>query len=153
VPPREVTRRIETTQKRVKELEKKIEELQLKGSSATNGASAQNIREVNGIKVMVHQVEHADAKLLRGLADRYRDQLQSGVVAIGGPTEDGKALVLVAATKDLVAKGLHAGNLVREMAQIIGGSGGGKPDMAQAGGTLPAHLPQAFEKLYELVKV
>ena len=76
----------------------------------------------------------------------------AGVVALGGETEDGKALILVAATKDLVAKGFKAGDAIREMAKEVGGSGGGKPDMAQAGGTDPAKIPAAFDRLFQLVK-
>jgi alanyl-tRNA synthetase len=73
------------------------------------------------------------------------------VIAIGGE-KDGKALILVAATKDVVARGISAGDLVREMAKEVGGKGGGKADMAQAGGPDATRLPQALEKLYELVK-
>jgi alanyl-tRNA synthetase len=96
-------------------------------------------------------VDPADPKVYRGLADQLRDRLKSGVVAIGGE-KDGKALILVAATKDVVGRGLHAGDLIREMAREVGGTGGGKPDMAQAGGADPSRIPAAFDRLYELVK-
>ncbi|MBK7860419.1 MAG: alanine--tRNA ligase [Archangiaceae bacterium] len=152
-PRSEITRRIEGAQKRIKELEKKLEELQLKGSSVKGGGDGENVREVNGIKVLTQQMDSADAGLMRKLADKYRDQLKSGVVGLGGTTADGKALVLVAATKDLVEKGLKAGDLVKAIAVDIGGSGGGKPDMAQAGGPDPSKIPQALQHLYELVKV
>ena len=133
------------------DLAKKLEEVQLKGSAAkTNG---EQVREVNGIKVLTHLMDSGDAGLMRKLADRYRDQLKSGVVGLGAVTADGKALILVAATKDLVEKGLKAGDLVKQLAATLGGSGGGKPDMAQAGGPDAAKLPQALERLYELVKV
>ena len=90
-------------------------------------------------------------KIFRGLADQLRDQLQSGVVAIGGE-KDGKALILVAATKDMVARGIKRGDLIREMAKEVGGKGGGKPDMAQAGGADPSRIAAALDKLYELVE-
>jgi alanyl-tRNA synthetase len=150
VPRKDLSKRIEGTLKRVKELEKKVEDLQVKGSASAS--SGQDVREVNGVKVLTHRVDPADAKVFRGLADRYRDQLQSGVVGLGGTTADGKALVLVAATKDLVEKGYRAGDMVKELAQMIGGTGGGKPDMAQAGGPDVAGIPQALERLYELVR-
>jgi alanyl-tRNA synthetase len=150
VPRRELSRRIEGTLKRVKELEKKVEELQVKGSAASS--ASQEVREVNGVKVLTHRVDPADAKVFRGLADRYRDQLKSGVIGLGGETADGKALVLVAATKDLVEKGYKAGDMVKELATVIGGTGGGKPDMAQAGGPDVARISQALERLYELVR-
>ncbi|MEW5742961.1 MAG: alanine--tRNA ligase [Myxococcota bacterium] len=149
--PAELPARIESSQKRVKELEKQLEELKLNATSGA-GKAAENVQDVNGIKVLTQRVDPADANLLRQLADRYKDQLKSGVVGLGGRTEDGKAIVLVAATKDLVDKGFKAGDAVRVMAQELGGKGGGKAEMAQAGGADPAKIPQAFQKLLEHVR-
>ncbi|MFT3842486.1 MAG: alanine--tRNA ligase [Myxococcaceae bacterium] len=151
-PPKELPKRIETAQKRIKELEKKIEDVQLKAQSGS-GKASESVREVNGIKVLTQLVDGADANVLRGLVDRYRDQLQSGVVGLGTSTADGKALIVVGATKDLVAKGFKSGDAVREMSAVVGGKGGGKPDFAQAGGPDPSKLNAALERLYELVKV
>jgi alanyl-tRNA synthetase len=89
-----------------------------------------------------------DARTLRELADKLRDKLGSGVVALGAEV-DGKAVLLVAVTKDLTGK-LKAGDLVREAAKLIGGAGGGKPDLAQAGGPDPAGLAAALEKVQAL---
>ncbi|HXX32558.1 MAG TPA: DHHA1 domain-containing protein, partial [Myxococcaceae bacterium] len=143
--PKELVRRVEATQKRVKELEREVEEATLRASSGSGDVLAQ-VREVNGIKVLATRVEPADAKRFRGLADQYRDRLRSGVVVVWGE-KDGKGLVLVAATKDLVEKGLSAGELVREVAREAGGAGGGKADLAQAGGGDPALLARAVERL------
>lgn len=74
------------------------------------------------------------------------------MVGLGGATADGKAIVLVAATKDLVDKGFKSGDAIKAMAAELGGKGGGKPDLAQAGGTDPSKLPQAFEKLIAHVR-
>jgi len=150
--PRELTARIEATQKRMKELEKKAEEAVLRASTGGAGGAdpLSQVQEVNGVKVIATRVDPADAKVFRTLADQLRDKLQSGIVAIGGE-KDGKALILVAATRDMAARGLKAGDLVGEMAKEIGGRGGGKPDLAQAGGTEPANLARAFERLIELV--
>ena len=148
--PPDLPKRIETNQKRVKELEKKIEEVQLKAASAST--DAESVQDVNGIKVLTHRVDGADANLLKQLADKYRDKLHSGVVGLGGATADGKAIILVAATKDLVEKGFKSGDAVKVMAAELGGKGGGRADMAQAGGTDPSKLPQAFEKLLAHVK-
>ena len=109
--PKELVKRVEATQKRLKELEREVETVSLQASAGTADAFSQ-VREVNGIKVLATRVEPADAKRYRGLADQYRDRLKSGVVVVWGE-KDGKGLVLVAATKDLVAKGLSAGDLVR----------------------------------------
>ncbi|WP_224243945.1 alanine--tRNA ligase [Hyalangium gracile] len=149
--PKELVKRVEATQKRVKELEKKVEEVAVKAQSASSKDLLDQAREVNGIKVLATRVDPADDKAYRGLADQLRDRIRSGVIAIGGE-KDGKALILVAATKDLVAKGFSAGDFVREMAKEVGGKGGGKPDMAQAGGPDASKLPAALDKLYELVK-
>jgi alanyl-tRNA synthetase len=149
--PKELSKRVEATQKRVKELEKKIEEVAVKAQTASSKDLLDQAREVNGMKVLATRVDPADDKVFRGLADQLRDRIHSGVIAIGGE-KDGKALILVAATKDVVARGISAGDLVREMAKEVGGKGGGKADMAQAGGPDATRLPQALEKLYELVK-
>ncbi|MDP3234631.1 MAG: alanine--tRNA ligase [Myxococcales bacterium] len=148
--PRDLPKRIEANQKRVKELEKKLEEVQLRAASASS--DAESVQDVNGIKVLTHRVDGADANLLKQLADKYRDKLQSGVVGLGGATADGKAIILVAATKDLVDKGFKSGDAIKMMAIEVGGKGGGKPEMAQAGGTDPSKLPQAFEKLIAHVR-
>jgi alanyl-tRNA synthetase len=148
--PKELVARVEATQKKLKELERKAEEAAVRVRST--GTDVRQAREVNGIRVLTTQVEPADAKVYRSLADRLRDEIQSGVVAIGGG-KDGKALILVAATPDLVARGLSAVDLIRELAQEIGGSGGGRADLAQAGGGNPSKIPQALERVYELVKL
>ena len=143
--PKELVKRVEATQKRVKELEREVETVALQASAGPTDVLSQ-VREVNGIKVLATRVDPADAKRFRGLADQYRDRLRSGVVVVWGE-KDGKGLVLVAATKDLVEKGLSAGDLVREVARETGGAGGGKADLAQAGGGDPALLPRAVERL------
>jgi alanyl-tRNA synthetase len=143
--PKELVKRAEATQKRLKELEREVEKVGLQTSSSSTDALSQ-VREVNGIKVLATRVDPADAKRYRGLADQYRDRLKSGVVVVWGE-KDGKGLVLVAATKDLVAKGLSAGDMVREVARETGGAGGGKADLAQAGGGDPLLLAAAVEHL------
>ena len=91
----------------------------------------------------------ADPKGLRELSDTLKDRLGSGIIVLG--TEmDGKATLLVAVTKDLTGR-YKAGEIIKGLAPIIGGSGGGKPELAQAGGSKPEKLDEALEKLYELV--
>jgi alanyl-tRNA synthetase len=145
----EVALKIEATQRRVKELERALEEARAEVSSARSGDLASQAREVNGVKVLAARVE-GDGKALRDLADRLRDRLGRGVVALGSEQE-GKAVLLVAVTKDLVGR-VKAGDLVREAAKLVGGSGGGRPDLAQAGGGNPAGLDAALAKVSELVK-
>ncbi|MFN0062002.1 MAG: alanine--tRNA ligase [Myxococcaceae bacterium] len=148
--PREVSQRIESLQKRVKELERKAEEAAVRGAVGTGQDVLAQARDINGLKVLALRVDPADARVFRELADRFRTQLKSGVVAIGGE-KDGKVLLLVAATADAVARGFNAGALVRELAKEVNGSGGGKADLAQAGGSEPSKLPAALDKFYALV--
>ncbi len=149
--PKELSARIEATQKRMKELERKAEQAAVRATTGAAQDPLELAREVNGVKVLTTRVDPADPAVFRTLADQLRDRMRSGVVAIGGE-KDGKALILVAATPDVVARGIRAGDLVREMAGVVGGKGGGKPDMAQAGGSEPAKISAAFDKLIELVE-
>jgi len=144
----EVSQKIEQAQRRLKELEKALLEARGQVAAARSGDLLALAREVNGVKVLVSRVE-GDGKQLRDLADKLRDKLGSGVVALGSEQE-GKAVLLVAVTKDLTGR-LRAGELVKEAARLVGGSGGGKPDLAQAGGPDPAGLDRALARVAELV--
>jgi alanyl-tRNA synthetase len=145
----EVAQKIEATQRRVKELERALDEAKGKVAAAQSGDLAAQAADVNGAKVLAARVQ-GDGKALRELADKLRDKLARGVVALGSE-QDGKAILLVAVTKDLVAK-VKAGDLVREAAKLVGGSGGGKPDLAQAGGSDPSGLDAALEKVKALAR-
>jgi alanyl-tRNA synthetase len=107
------------------------------------------VKEVKGIKVLAAAVGESDPKRLREMTDGLKDKLKSGIIVLGGK-EEGKVSLIIVVTKDLT-KQYHAGNLIKEIAQIVGGSGGGRPDMAQAGGTKPEKLTEALNKIYELV--
>ncbi|HCF60397.1 MAG TPA: alanine--tRNA ligase [Myxococcales bacterium] len=140
---------LEKLQGNLKALEKELDRIKKQGSTAGAGDLAEKARDVNGIKVVTARIDPADVDAFRGLADKLRDKLKTALVAFGGE-KDGKAVLLVAATPDVVAKGLKAGDVVREIAKEVGGRGGGKPDMAQAGGPDPSKIEQALEKVYEL---
>jgi alanyl-tRNA synthetase len=107
-------------------------------------------KEINGVKVLAMEIP-GDANTLRDEADRLRDQLGSGLVVLGSRST-GAVLVIAATTKDLAGKRVHAGNIVRELARMVGGGGGGRPDMAQAGGPNVDALPDALERVYTLVQ-
>jgi alanyl-tRNA synthetase len=106
-------------------------------------------RDIDGFKVL-SVVTEGDRDALRAMADKLRDQLQSGVVVLGAADGD-KVVLLAAVTKDLAGKRIHAGKLIGKVAQIVGGRGGGRPDFAQAGGTDPSQLNHALEQVYTLV--
>jgi alanyl-tRNA synthetase len=86
---------------------------------------------------------------MRELADKFRDKLKSGIVVLGS-TAESKALLVVVVTKDLTSR-YHAGNIIKQISSIIGGSGGGRPDMAQAGGNMPEKLDEALAKAYDII--
>src|SRR5690606_32761938 len=106
-------------------------------------------REIGGIKVLAQRVEQVDGKVLRELADRLRDRIGSGVVVLGG-TDGEKVQLLAAVTKDLKGR-VDAGAIIRQIAPIVGGGGGGRPDFAQAGGKDPAKLDEALSRVYEIL--
>ncbi len=134
---------------RQREMQREIEALQGQLNAARSGDLLADVREVNGVKVLAVTVEVDDPKKLRELADTLKDRLGSGVVALGCE-KDGKANLLVAVTKDLAGR-IKAGDIVRQLAPVIGGSGGGKPELAQAGGSQPDKLAEALNKVYGLI--
>ena len=139
------TRKILT---QLKDKERELEELKLKmaGGSAVDAT----VKMVAGIQVHVQRIDGLDVNGMRALADQLRDKLKSGVVALGA-ANDGKVSLLVIVTKDLIDR-LKAGDLIKEMAAEVGGTGGGRPEMAQAGGKDPARLDGALEKVFGLVE-
>jgi len=142
---KKVTRLLEMT----KDLEKQLQ--QVKTVRATQGLDEllSKIRKINSIQVLSARVETDNAKSLRDLGDRLRDKMGSGVVVIGSRAGS-KALLLVLVTKDLTDR-LHAGNMIKQVAKMIGGGGGGSPEMAQAGGPKPKRLEEALEAVYDII--
>jgi alanyl-tRNA synthetase len=106
-------------------------------------------RQVNGVTVLATKVEGLDDKGLRDMADKLRDRIKSGVVVLAASQGD-KAMLLATVTKDLVGK-YHAGDIIKRLAPIVGGGGGGRPDFAQAGGKDPTKLDAAIAAAYEVV--
>ena len=133
----------------LKDKERELEELKLK--MASGSAVESTAKTIAGIQVHVQRTDGLDVNGMRALADQLRDKLKSGVVALGAATGDGKVSLLVVVTKDLIGK-LKAGDLIKEMAVEVGGTGGGRPEMAQAGGKDPAKLDAALEKVFGLVE-
>ena len=147
--PESVVPRIEKLIADYKAGEKKVEQLKASMASQTAAASVADIRTVNGIKVMAQKVSVDSPAALRDMADRFKDSIKSGIVVLGAES-GGKALLIVGVTKDLTGQ-YKAGNIIKVVAAITGGSGGGRPDMAQAGGSQPEKLDEALEKAYAIV--
>lgn len=133
----------------LKDKERELEELKLKMAGGSTAAST--AKTVAGVSVHVQRTDGLDVNGMRALADQLRDKLKSGVIALGAATGDGKVSLLVVVTKDLIGR-LKAGELIKVMAEEVGGSGGGRPEMAQAGGKDPAKLDAALEKVFGLVE-
>lgn len=145
----ELAERTEKLLLRQRDLEKEIEALKAKVATKDSSDLLSNVREIKGVPILAALVEAADAKTLRDFGDKVRDRLPSGIILLGSETE-GKAMLLCLVTKDLTAR-YHAGRIIKEIAPLVGGSGGGRPDMAQAGGSTPENLGQALAKLQEML--
>ena len=141
--------KVEKLMVRQKELQREIEVLQARLNAAKSGDLLSGMREVNGVKVVAVKVEASDSKALRELADTLKERLGSGILAMGSEI-DGKAALLVAVSSDLVTR-YKAGDLIKKLAPIIGGSGGGRPELAQAGGSEPSRIGMALEQIYGLI--
>jgi len=132
-----------------KKTDKELATLKTEIARLQAGDLTSQMREIKGIKVISAEFS-GDTKLLRDEADRLRDKMGSSVVVLGARDTHSVKLV-VTVSKDLAGTRVHAGNLVKQVAAMVGGGGGGRPDMAQAGGKSPENLPDALEKVYELV--
>jgi alanyl-tRNA synthetase len=135
--------------KRERDLEREIEALKGKLAAKDSGDLMGRIRQINGVAVLATIVEASDVKTLRDFGDKLRDRLHSGIILLGSRA-DGKAMLLCLVTKDLTDR-YNAGKIIQSIAPLVGGKGGGRPDMAQAGGPKPEFLEKALEKLPELL--
>jgi alanyl-tRNA synthetase len=142
----DVPAQLRTMQERQKALEKELKQLKLKaasGGATASTSSADESVDVDGVKLIARRIDDVNGGDLRNLADTFRSKLKSGVVVLGSAT-DGKVTLLTAVTKDLLDR-VNANALINKLAPIVGGKGGGKPDLAQAGGKDPDKLNEAIE--------
>jgi alanyl-tRNA synthetase len=148
--PLEISERVDRLLKANRELEKEIAALKGKLAARESTNLLDRVKVVNGVKTLAAEVAVEDVKALRDLGDKLRDKMQSGVLLLGGRSGE-KAMLLCMVTKDLTGR-FHAGNIVKAVAPLVGGTGGGRPDMAQAGGGNPDGLPGALSKFEEIVR-
>ncbi len=145
----DVERKIEQINNRLRQAEKELDAYRGHLAASQGDALADAMREVKGVKVVATRMDGADGKALREAVDRLKDKLGSAAIVLAS-VQDNKVTLISGVTKDLVGR-LHAGELVNEVASHVGGKGGGRPDMAQAGGNDPAALDGALAQVHDWI--
>ena len=143
VQPEQTVEAVNRLQGQHRQLERELEQTRAKLSRQQSETLLSHAVQLNGLAVLAEQVEANDVDALRQMTDWFRDKLGSSVVVLGSVINE-KPMLVAAATDDAIKKGIHAGNLVRDAAKIVGGGGGGRPNMAQAGGRHADKLPEAL---------
>jgi len=150
VPESEVPAAVERLAQHTRQLEKELQKAKRRSAHQQVDELVERVRQVKNVGVLAAVVEDVDRETMRTLVDTLRQKLGSGVIVLG-TTSDGTVALITAVTKDLTKK-LHAGKIVKEVAGRVGGSGGGRPDLAEAGGREPERLRQALEDVYRIVE-
>ena len=148
--PANLTDKIEHMLAEIKALQSEIESMKSKAAKEALGDVMDQVKEVKGVKLLATAVEDVDMNGLRDLGDQLKDKLGEGVIVIASNAGD-KVNLIAMATDGAMAKGAHAGNLIKGIAGLVGGGGGGRPNMAQAGGKNPAGIPDAIAKAEEVL--
>jgi len=148
--PHQVPERLRRLFQDLKERQRQIEQLKTRIMTQKSEDFLTGAREIAGVKALAQQLEAASPAELRDAADRIKDKLGSGIVLLAA-NRDGKAMLICMVTRDLMGR-FKAGDIIRELSAMVGGKGGGRPDMAQGGGNRPEDLQKAFRRFYELVE-
>ncbi|KZR58433.1 alanine--tRNA ligase [Pseudobacillus badius] len=149
--PKDILAKVESLQAEMKELQRENESLSQKLSNIEAGSLLDRVQEANEVKFLAARVQATDMNNLRSMTDELKQKLSSGIIVLAASTGD-KVNIVAAVTKDLVEKGYHAGKLVKEVATRCGGGGGGRPDMAQAGGKDPEKIEEALNFVEDWIK-
>ena len=149
--PAALTAKIQSLLDEIKALNSENEKLKSKMANDSLGDVLSQVKEVNGVKVLASKVADVDMNGLRNLGDQLKDKIGEGVVVIAS-VMDGKVSLMATVTDEAQKKGAHAGNLIKAIAGLVGGGGGGRPNMAQAGGKNPAGIEEALKKAVEVVE-
>jgi alanyl-tRNA synthetase len=134
----------------IKRLQRELDQARMKSASSTVASVTDKIKDIHGVKVLAHRVDNLERAQMRTLVDQLRDKLGSGVVVLGS-TSNGNVSLIVGVTKDLTQR-IQAGKVIGPVAQKVGGKGGGRPDLAEAGGKDPAALDAALAEAYGVVE-
>ena len=148
--PQKLTLKIQSLYDEIKSLKSENESLKKKLANNSLGDVMNQVKEVKGVKLLASKIADMDMNGLRDLGDSLKDKIGSGVIVLAAEN-DGKVNLVVMATDDVISKGAHAGNLVKAIAPVVGGGGGGRPNMAQAGGKNPAGIDDALKKAEEVL--
>ncbi|QOR35700.1 alanine--tRNA ligase [Clostridium sp. 'deep sea'] len=151
VTPKNLLNKIEELQSEISNLNKKNNDLQQKLFASSTGNLLNDSVDINGFTVLTKQVENLDMNALRQLGDSLKAKAPNSVLVLGSSV-DNKVFLTAMVAEQPVKQGVHAGKIIKEIAKICGGGGGGKPQMAQAGGKKPEAIPQALSKALELIK-
>lgn len=149
--PVQLVKKIAAMNDEIKSLMSENEKLKAELANNALGDIAGDIKEVNGVKYIATKVDGVDMNELRNLGDKLKGEIGSGVVVIVSAQGADKVSVIAMATDDVIAKGAHAGNLIKALAPIVGGGGGGRPNMAQAGGKNPAGIDELIAKVPDTI--
>ncbi|MEW9121312.1 MAG: alanine--tRNA ligase [Thermotaleaceae bacterium] len=148
---KEILTKTEGLVQELKASQKEIEALKNKLAGSAIDDILEHAVTIQGVKTVVYSIEGLDMESLRSLTDKLKDKIGSGLVVLGSPEQD-KVNFVAMATEDVVKKGVHAGNIIKEVAKTAGGGGGGRPNMAQAGGKDISKLQEALKKVEDLVR-
>ena len=148
----QLVRRIHTMNDEIKALSSENEKLKAELANNALGDVSDNVVEIKGVKFVATKVDNVDMNELRNLGDKIKNEIGSGVVLVVSAIGNDKVNMIAMATDDAVAKGAHAGNLIKAVASLVGGGGGGRPNMAQAGGKNPAGIPELLKKAPNLLE-
>jgi alanyl-tRNA synthetase len=149
IAPEDVPERVTALQRHLRALQNEREDM-LRDMARLQFESLKT-KDINGVRVLIARVESVDNETLREMTDWFRDRNpEKGVAVVGTINEEGRPALVAAVTKDMTDR-VHAGNVIKEIAQIIGGGGGGRPNMAQAGGKDPEKLDEALDRAYRIV--
>ncbi|HET9282066.1 MAG TPA: alanine--tRNA ligase [Candidatus Angelobacter sp.] len=149
-PAEALRQELEKKEAEIKKLHKELEHLRMKSAASNVAAVGEKARDIQGVKVVTERVDNLDRGQMRTLVDNMRNKLGSGVVVLGS-VQDGKVALIVGVTADLTSR-VQAGKIIKPVAEKVGGSGGGRPDMAEAGGKDPAQLDAALNAAYAAVE-
>ncbi|SHI30185.1 alanine--tRNA ligase [Parasporobacterium paucivorans] len=150
--PAQLTRRVEDMLSEIKSLHSENEKLKNQIAKSSMGNVNDKVSKIKGVSVIAEKIDDMDMNGLRNLGDQLKDKLKDGVVVLASSQGPDKVNLIVMVTEEAMNRGLHAGNLIKEIAPLVGGGGGGRPNMAQAGGKKPSGIADSLTRALEIIE-